>query len=853
MFEKITINKCNKCVVGKKIEKGSAILLDRKLNTIRRGNKDAEVLIIQSRYDSEEYTAKFENEFVRRLGIKNYAIVSGLDCSIVDIKGVTQYSLYKHCNTINLEDYPNLKAVVTLGSGLFSITKTKDLENWREFREFVFNQTYFYTEFSSSKKVRVYPLSFYDDMIYSPFNKTFAEKQITSLKGYLRNHNYLDIDYKIHYVDDPNQFLKDNSNHELCAWDTETSSLKHFDSGFRVGCLTLCFDGVNGYYLPFDKINIKILNRFFNRTKILIGANGSFDIKAMLVSGVQNSRVDEDIILLYRMLNTARHRNNVGALAWLIGFGGYDNELKELVSKNKIKNYLDIPESLLVDYAVLDAIVTYKLYTNAMNNLVPKQESVYRVYKNIVLPVYPAFIDMEMEGIKVDTELLNKLDKKYLIEQNEFEVKIIDFIGKDINISSPEKLARELERMGLPDYGRTEKGVFQTGKDILKQWEKDGYKIAELLLEYRRIKKLREGFVGQVEDEDEIEDNVNKVFGRVESCQPKSKKDKKEDGIVKSMHSDGKIHPSYGIGLTEPARQFCTSPNIQQFPGVEELRKIFDFEDYLFGEFDVSGFHLRLMAFTSGDEAMRDVFLNQSGDLHSMTAVSIFEQGMSLQEFIKLKKEEPYVTYRHRAKGINFGFLYNGSAWVLAPDIELEWSEEEMDNYIDLNNCIVSEDNKPSFVIANDIRNKFMETYKGIPKYAQMQIQTAKQKGYIKTKFGNVRHLPELLYPPSDRANKKQQELYRGLENICTNTEILSMEALMMHIAMKNIYNDFKSKNMKSKLIMMIHDSVGVKIHKDEVKEVETICINRLENFGIDLKGIPIEAECKEIGKYWGA
>lgn len=650
--------------------------------------------------------------------------------------------------------------------------------------------------------------------------------------------------YKIHYIEDPNQFLLDNMNQEYCSWDTETSSLKHFNNDFKVGCITMCFDGVNGYYLPFEKINKRILNRFFDRVKVSIGAGNKFDVKAMIVSGVSTARVDEDIILLYHMLNTSRKHNNLSALAWLIGFGGYDQELINYKKKNKIKNYLEIPEKILCKYATLDAIVTYKLYRNVMDNLVPFQQSVYDVYKNIVIPVYPVFIDMEVEGIKIDIDYLNKLDKKFLEKQNILEEKILKIIGKDININSDEQLAKELERMRLPEYGRTEKELYRTGEKVLSLWVKDGYEIADLILQHRQVVKLRTGFIGKKEEKKEEDENIFVI---------KEKENDKDVGIVKNLHDDGKVHPSYGIAMTEPARQFCSNFNIQQYPGDENLRKIFDFgDDYLFGEFDVSGFHLRLMACQSEDENMRDVFINQSGDLHSSTAITVFCRDKLLDEFIKLKNEEPYKTFRFRSKGINFAFIYLGNLWNIKPDIEKDWSEDEMDKYIKENNLIIHEKYGKSYTIAEDIFNKFMNKYEGIPIYVNKQIEKAKENGYIKTVYGNIRHLPEMLYIPREMS-KKQKELYNHLESICSNTEILSIEAFMMHYAMTNIYNEFKKNNMKSKLIMMIHDSVGVKIHKNEVEDVKRICSYYLENFdNIDLKGIPIESECKAIGKYWG-
>ena len=143
--------------------------------------------------------------------------------------------------------------------------------------------------------------------------------------------------YKIHYIDNPNQFLRDSMYQQKVAFDTETNSLNPFSKGFKIGCLTLCFDGVNGYYLPFNKINIRFLNKFF-QGKECYGANIKYDCKALRVFGVTTIVSSEDIILLYHVLNTLRKHNSLKSLAWLLpeGLGGYDQALDDYKKKTRI-------------------------------------------------------------------------------------------------------------------------------------------------------------------------------------------------------------------------------------------------------------------------------------------------------------------------------------------------------------------------------------------------------------------------------------------------------------------------------------------------------------------------------------
>ena len=123
-----------------------------------------------------------------------------------------------------------------------------------------------------------------------------------------------------------------------------------------------------------------------------------------------------------------------------------------------------------------------------------------------------------------------------------------------------------------------------------------------------------------------------------------------------------------------------------------------------------------------------------------------------------------------------------------------------------------------------------------------------KKFGYIDNMFGGRRHLPELKYIPYEQ-DKKQKDYIKHLYNIATNTEVLSSEALMMDIAMRKIYNEFKEKRLKSKLLTMVHDSICVKMHKEEQEQVVSICMKNLSDF--ELRGIPIDVE-HFVGDVWG-
>ena len=190
MFDKQIVSKCDKCIIGKNEKAGKINLLHRNIGEIRRGSVDNEILIILSRYETDKFINLFEKK-LKRFKLNSYCIISGLDCSIKDIKGYTQFELYKYCNTVdNLDKYKNLKVIITCGSGLFAITKSADIGGWWEFKEYLFNQTYFYTGFNYSKKgIRVYPIPFLDEFLikYDSFERFFVDKQLKFIREYLND------------------------------------------------------------------------------------------------------------------------------------------------------------------------------------------------------------------------------------------------------------------------------------------------------------------------------------------------------------------------------------------------------------------------------------------------------------------------------------------------------------------------------------------------------------------------------------------------------------------------------------------------------------------------------------------
>jgi hypothetical protein len=187
-FETKKISKCDKCIITKKNKKGELKSFHKENDLfIRKGNEKAEILIILSRYEIIEYVNKL-GSFLEKFKFKDYAIVNGLQCNFLVPKNLKLVELYSYCNNVDLKIFPNLKVIITLGSAIYNITKSTDIGHWSEFKEFLFNQTYFYTGFNEERKIRVYPLPYIDEIFNNDcdsFEYFFSIKQIGFIKEFL--------------------------------------------------------------------------------------------------------------------------------------------------------------------------------------------------------------------------------------------------------------------------------------------------------------------------------------------------------------------------------------------------------------------------------------------------------------------------------------------------------------------------------------------------------------------------------------------------------------------------------------------------------------------------------------------
>ncbi|MCD8291018.1 MAG: DNA polymerase I [Prevotella sp.] len=254
----------------------------------------------------------------------------------------------------------------------------------------------------------------------------------------------------------------------------------------------------------------------------------------------------------------------------------------------------------------------------------------------------------------------------------------------------------------------------------------------------------------------------------------------------------GHIHTSFNQMVTATGRLSSSDPNLQNIPvrgeDGKEIRKAFIPEDgCLFFSADYSQIELRVMAHLSGDENMIKAF-REGYDIHAATAAKINKVGM----------DEVTRDMRTKAKRANFGIIYGITAFGLSEQLNISRSE------------------------ANQLINDYFATFPMVEEYIRKATKEAKEKGYVETFFHRRRYLPNIN---SRNAN------VRGLdERNAINAPIQGSAADIIKVAMVNIYKRFKSENIKSKMILQVHDELNFSVLPEEKEKVERIVLDEMQN-----------------------
>ena len=282
------------------------------------------------------------------------------------------------------------------------------------------------------------------------------------------------------------------------------------------------------------------------------------------------------------------------------------------------------------------------------------------------------------------------------------------------------------------------------------------------------------------------------------------------EGLLSTVMADGKIHTIYTQTLTRTGRLSSIEPNLQNIPVRSEMGKLIrkafvPSEDSVILSGDYSQIELRILSHMANNETLINAF-KMDKDIHTKTASDVF----------KISEDLVTKEMRRMAKAVNFGIIYGISSFGLAESLNIPVKE------------------------AKDFIDSYFEAYPGIKIYMDKVILEAHNNGFVKTLFGRKRIIPEL--------NNKNYLIRSSGERMALNTPIQGTSADILKMAMIKIDQEIKSKNLKSKMILQVHDELVFDCVTEEIEIIKNIMTDVMEH--ICELNVPLKVEI-EYGDNW--
>lgn len=473
---------------------------------------------------------------------------------------------------------------------------------------------------------------------------------------------------------------------QIISFDTETTSTEAINAEL-VG-LSFAFKEREAFYVPVpaDRNEAqKIVNIFKplyeNEDILKIGQNMKYDIEVLRNYGIEvRGEMFDTMIAHYLIQPELRHNMDYMAEIYL----DYQTiHIEELIGPKGRgqKNMRDLTPEQIYEYAAEDADITLQL----KNKLEPelKRFGAEDLFYNIEMPLMPVLAEMEMNGVRIDTESLKETSGVLTSRMKEIESRIYDLAGTEFNIASPKQVGEVLfDRLKIVEKAKkTKTGQYVTNEEVLQSL-KHKHEIVADILEHRGLKKLLGTYV---------------------------------DALPKLINPrTGHIHTSFNQTVTATGRLSSSDPNLQNIPvrgeDGKEIRKAFIPEPGCeFFSADYSQIELRVMAHLSGDENMIEAF-REGHDIHAATAAKIYKEDINA-----VSRDQ-----RTKAKRANFGIIYGITVFGLAERLDISRDE------------------------AKQLIDGYFSTFPGVHEYMEKAKQLARDHGYAETFFHRRRYLPDI-------------------------------------------------------------------------------------------------------------
>ena len=445
-----------------------------------------------------------------------------------------------------------------------------------------------------------------------------------------------------------------------------------------------------------------------------------------------------------------------------------------LIGTKANNDILDILYYEQVNYQnATNHIVFYlQLYESGMDKLF---QSKHLEYFEVDRRIYRILSEMEKIGILVDRDGLANLSKYFDDLLAKIKDYIIDDTGYDFNVLSPKQTSDILlNKLGISSSSAKKlkgEGGFSTSHEVLENLSIDGIVVADYILQYRSIYKLKSSY-----------------------C----------DGLANEIREDGRIHTKFELNGATTGRILSSSPNLQNIPTrTEEGKKIRSCfiakDEYSLISGDYSQIELRILAHIADVKNLKKAF-EENIDVHQLTASKIFG--------IPFEKIDEH--WRSKAKAVNFGIIYGISPYGLSKQLKITTGE------------------------AAEIIKNYLYHYSEINDYLEKTKNFASQNGYVKTIFGRYCHLQSQLSDGTIVMPKNFFEK-QFFERAAINAPIQGSASDIIKYAMIKIDNMIKNTRSEAKLLLQIHDELIFEVPENEVAEISHQIKEIMESIGKEI------------------
>ncbi len=552
---------------------------------------------------------------------------------------------------------------------------------------------------------------------------------------------------------------------DAIAFDVETTSTDAMRAEL-VG-LSLAVEPERGFYLPLghagasggDQLAIErvleaLRGPLTDPAIPKVGHNLKYDYILLARHGLAVAPLAFDTMIAEWLCNPDSRNLGLKSLAW-IRLGVEMTPIEDLIGRGRNQmSMADVAVDQVAPYAVADAAICLRLKPRLEEELAQKQQT--RLFHDLEMPLVPILAEMEMTGVRLDPEVLDRFAAELEGKLAAIEQEVYQAVGHPFNINSTQQLSKVLfEELGLKPPERTRRtasGHYSTAASVLEELREAHPAVAKVL-EHREIAKIKSTYA------DALRQQINPVTGRV--------------------------HTSFSQTGSVTGRLASSDPNLQNIPIRSELgrqiRRAFVTDPgWQLISVDYSQIELRILAHMSGDEAMIQAFLDDQ-DIHTASAVAVFG----------VRPEEVTPELRRRAKAINFGLIYGMSPFGLTRTTDLTLAEAE------------------NFVAA------YFERFPGVRRFLDQLRSQVIERGYVETILGRRRYFPELARgaPPVSQADRA-----RALRE-AVNAPIQGSAADIIKLAMVRLPQALAEAGLQARLLLQVHDELLLEAPEPEVAE----------------------------------